>query len=359
MAAYYNEIDKFAAQWLRNLISAGHIAPGEVDERSIEDVRPDDLRGFTQCHFFAGIGVWSHSLRLAGWPDDREVWTGSCPCQPFSVAGKQKGFKDERHLWPAWSALIAERKPSVVFGEQVANPLGYSWLDSVWTDMEKAGYAFGPVVLPAAGFGAPHGRHRIFFVADSMLTGRAERGTIARDRSIAGRSETSELANTKCEQWDRDQGPRGREFANGLDVVQPERAGLEGLTRPKGNRNESGRIGAQENGSTGPSSSRSESLGHASQERCAIDPFVREDARGRYTKTHPETTGPGIANGFWRDAIWIECRDGKTRPIPTQPEFFPLAHGVASRVGKLRAYGNAIVAPVAAELITAFMESVS
>lgn len=60
-AAYYNEIDPFAAQWLRNLIAGGHIAPGEVDERSIEDVTPDDLRGFTQCHFFAGIGVWSHS----------------------------------------------------------------------------------------------------------------------------------------------------------------------------------------------------------------------------------------------------------------------------------------------------------
>ncbi len=60
-SAYYNEIDPFAAQWLRNLIAAGHIAPGEVDERSIEDVTPDDLRGFTQCHFFAGIGIWSHS----------------------------------------------------------------------------------------------------------------------------------------------------------------------------------------------------------------------------------------------------------------------------------------------------------
>ena len=70
MLAYYNEIDPYAAQWLRNLIEAGHIAPGIVDERSIEDVHPSDLRGFTQCHFFAGVGVWSLALRRAGWRAD-------------------------------------------------------------------------------------------------------------------------------------------------------------------------------------------------------------------------------------------------------------------------------------------------
>src|SRR5688572_30643871 len=62
---YYNEHDPYAAAWLRNLIAAGHIAPGDVDERSILDVQPADLAGYVQCHFFAGIGVWSHALRLA------------------------------------------------------------------------------------------------------------------------------------------------------------------------------------------------------------------------------------------------------------------------------------------------------
>ncbi|WP_220709009.1 DNA cytosine methyltransferase, partial [Citrobacter portucalensis] len=132
-AAYYNEIDPFAAQWLRNLIAGGHIAPGEVDERSIEDVTPDDLRGFTQCHFFAGIGAWSHSLRLAGWPDDKPVWTGSCPCQPFSAAGKGDGFADERHLWPHFFHLISEHRPQHVFGEQVASGNANTWFDLVQT----------------------------------------------------------------------------------------------------------------------------------------------------------------------------------------------------------------------------------
>lgn len=164
MIAYYNEIDPYAAAWLRNLIAAGHIAPGDVDERSIVDVQPDDLKGYTQCHFFAGIGGWSLAARLAGWPDDRELWTGSCPCQPFSVAGNQKGFDDPRHLWPQFFRLIEKRCPPVVFGEQVASAA--EWLANVRSDMETLDYAVGAIPVEAASAGADHLRDRFWFVAD-------------------------------------------------------------------------------------------------------------------------------------------------------------------------------------------------
>jgi len=165
--AYYNEFDPYAAQWLRNLIARGLIAPGDVDERSIAAVRPDDIRGYAQCHFFAGIGGWSLALRLAGWPDDRPVWTGSCPCQPFSAAGKGKAADDERHLWPVWFPLVRELAPPVLFGEQVEAAIGWGWLDAVFSDLEAEGYACGASVLPACGVGAPHIRQRTWFVADA------------------------------------------------------------------------------------------------------------------------------------------------------------------------------------------------
>ena len=173
MPAYYNENDKFAAAWLRLLIQHGAIADGVVDERSIEDVRPEELTEFTQCHFFAGIGGWSRALRLAGWEDTRPVWTGSCPCQPFSTAGKGVGYDDERHLWPSWFHLVGQSKPPIIFGEQVASKAGRAWLDLVQTDMETLGYITGSSDLCAAGISAPHWRQRSWFVgmADADIIG--------------------------------------------------------------------------------------------------------------------------------------------------------------------------------------------
>ncbi len=167
MTAYYNENNKFAANRLRYLISNNLIAPGDVDERNIVEVKADDLRGYNQCHFFAGIGGWSLAFRYAGIPDNEPVWSGSCPCQPFSLAGKQNGFADERHLWPAWRNIIRERIPSVIFGEQVASNLGRNWLTGVRIDLENMAYAVGAADLCAASIGAPHIRNRLYWVADA------------------------------------------------------------------------------------------------------------------------------------------------------------------------------------------------
>jgi hypothetical protein len=152
MTAYYNEIDPFAAAWLRELIKDGLIAPGDVDERSIEDVVPDELTPYTQCHFFAGIGGWSLALRMAGWPDDRPVFTGSAPCQPFSTAGKGDGFADDRHLWPSFLWHIQQCGPRTIFGEQVASADALRWWDVVAADLMGASVALQSVSIDTQNF---------------------------------------------------------------------------------------------------------------------------------------------------------------------------------------------------------------
>ena len=164
---YYNEIDKTAVAWLRNLIGAGLLPEGDVDERSIRDVQASDLAPYTQCHFFAGIGGWPLALALAGWPTTEPVWTGSCPCQPFSTAGRQGGEADRRHLWPEFQRLIAECRPATVFGEQVASKAGRAWLSGVRTDLEALEYGVGASDLCAASIGAPHIRQRLYWVGHS------------------------------------------------------------------------------------------------------------------------------------------------------------------------------------------------
>ena len=164
MTAYYNEIDRFACDWLSNLMDARLITPGKIDDRSIVDVRPTDIAGYERVHFFAGIGGWEYAINLAGWRGP--VWTGSCPCQPFSLAGKRAGFDDERDLWPVWFNLIRECRPASLFGEQVASAT--AWLDRVFDDMEAQDFAVAAADLPAACVGARHARPRIWFVAYSQ-----------------------------------------------------------------------------------------------------------------------------------------------------------------------------------------------
>lgn len=167
MAAYYNEIDPEMVAWLGELMKAGLIADGEVDERSIADVRPEDLQGFVQCHFFAGLGGWSYALRLADWPDDRPVWTFSSPCQRFSSA--TRGRAAAADLWPEQRRLLIASRPRVFFGEQVA--AARRWFDALCADVEAVDYTIGAAILPALAFGFDHARPRIYFVGHTDRNG--------------------------------------------------------------------------------------------------------------------------------------------------------------------------------------------
>lgn len=220
---YYNEFDRKTAAWLRELIKTGAIPDGHVDERSIADVQPSDLRGYTQCHFFAGIGGWSYALQLAGWPADRPVWTGSCPCQPFSSAGKGLGTADERHLWPVFFELIRQCRPKHVFGEQVASAIGHGWLDGISADLEAESYACGATVLGAHSVGAPHIRQRLYWVANNISQGgkRFEQGAntcITRQWHWSGKEDMQSLVSSPFAGNDRWPQPLLRSMDDGLSA---------------------------------------------------------------------------------------------------------------------------------------------
>lgn len=293
---YYNEFNPESAIMLRQLMKDGIISMGDVDERSITEVKADEIKRYTQCHFFAGIGGWSIALRMAGWPENKPVWTGSCPCQPFSSAGRQKGKQDERHLLP--TCLIEECNPSTIFGEQVSSAIAHGWLDDVFQGLEAQGYAVGSAVLPACSVGAPHKRDRLWFVGHAQYDGqptpkefRGDEQAISNNAQRQNSSSESERTSSPC------------------DVANTE------CERPSGQ-------------------------GKLRESLCP-----KANNQGQTNRANDDSTRN------WQNGQWVNCPDGKQRLI--EPSICLLADGVQFRKSILHAFGNAIVPQVASEFIKA------
>lgn len=403
MSNYFNEWEKFPAQWLRNLSQAGQIVPGVVDERDVKSVAPSDVRDATQCHFFAGIGVWSYALRLAGWPDELAVWTASLPCQPFSAAGRKKKFKDERHLWPDFFRLLEQCRPDVLLSEQAATPDGLEWYDTASASLEGIGYTCGAAVLASAGVGAPHIRHRLYFVAHTEgFRWPARRDASASDGldeawlEFERRGDARGLAHAYRARfpWQPRSGgvPQAEAgIAAGLDgadgaqpggAAQPladayggrrdrsrllvrERRAHDNLAAPPG-RSQVGGV-ADQPLAAGEVGAVGDAFGEGLQEQLG-EPGVPPGAGGADEGEAALGAGPPT-RGLWGDAVWLFCQDGKYRPVEPgveqmasgstdRVEFVPpLATGVEGRVGQIAGYGNAINALCAATFIRAFIET--
>ncbi|WP_425599092.1 DNA cytosine methyltransferase [Xanthomonas cannabis] len=273
---------------------------------------------------------------MAGWPDDRPVWTGSCPCQPFSAAGKGAGFVDERHLWPAFFHLIRECRPAAVFGEQVASRDGLNWLDLVCADLEGAAYAVGAADLCAAGVGAPHIRQRLYWVAHANSSASRQGGADIRGRASGSDAQSRAGLGSSCLP-DRLADSYGDGCTQGPEV-RPVRAEHD-----------------DEHGSSVVRVADTDSRDTAEHARKRPRPGSEKGPRA---PSEPEGCGSISAprsadplHGFWAGADWLGCRDGKLRPV--EPGAFPLAHGIPARVAALRGYGNAIVPEVAAAFVRA------
>lgn len=366
MSAYYNEFDPKAAAWLRQLIKNGDIAPGEVDERSIIDVTPADLAGFTQHHFFAGIGVWSYALRNSGWVDHRPICTASLPCQPFSAAGKQKGTSDERHLLPHFLDLVRECGFDTIIGEQVESAIRHGWLDDLHTEMEAQGYAVGHCVLGAHSAGSFHQRQRLYWVAksvanpsstqfgsgtkvDSVLSGMRENRQISHNTDRPSETHIVSMAHASRERLQRH---RGFEQV----AVSQMREGEKRYFAESG-------------------------MGNAEHDGQLASPFTGSNAEtvcnSKTRANSPsESKGAGSSGIVSEDIEWLYCRDNKYRAVksglkplvdgsaegvgysgdPSQP--IDADYSAEARVMRLKGYGNAIQAGTAQMFIEAFMEAV-
>ena len=377
---YYNENDPKLAEWLRNLIKAGLLPEGYVDDRSISEVKGTDLAGYTQCHFFAGIGGWPLALELAGWPATRPVWTGSCPCPPFSNAGRQGGTDDPRHLWPEFRRIIEESKPRppVVFGEQVESKIARAWLAGVRTDLEALGYGVGGADLCGASIGSPHIRQRLYWVADSSgsTSGGNPRGVLGTQAQVGGENRVGNtdssgrktrnaqsignrarpecltepsppvgVADTECCRLMDAEPHNGEHHAEG----RPQRTTPLNERKPSKGRSHEGGVADTAGGGFGEAREPSELRTGG-----PVEPSGSEGIPRQATDEEVSQWGRTVNPTPWDGAVWLQCLDNRERRI--EPRIRPLADGVPGRVVKLRAYGNAIIPQVGAEFVTAFME---
>ncbi|MFG1302684.1 DNA cytosine methyltransferase [Xanthobacter autotrophicus] len=319
--AYYNDTNKAACAVLLEQIAGGVIPFGDVDDRSIKDIQPDDLRGYTQCHFFAGGGLWAVAARLAGWPDERPLWTGSCPCQPFSVAGKGAGKDDPRHLWPHFHRLIRASRPPVVMGEQVAGKAGYDWFDGVRADLAGENYASRGVDIPTLAVDAPHERNRLYWVAVGDANSAWERQSQGAFSEFGGRAlhaNAGGLGNGASVGW-RERWPEPVFHGGRPAIAISDVCGID--------------------------------MVHGDGER-------REELRGTITVQAEQPLAErsvGRNGSFWSDAEWIICHDQKARR--TKPGLPLLVDGFPGRVDLWSIAGNAISPILAAEVIAAFLDA--
>lgn len=296
------------------------------------------------------------------------------PCQPFSGAGKNEGFGDKRHLWPAWLKLIRKCRPNVIAGEQVASAIGHGWLDLVSAGLEEEGYAVGAAIIGAHSVGAPHIRQRLYWVAD------AQRGTAERQRFDLDAAALRAQGEARQQRVRADAGDGGSNCM--ADAMQPGRSEWRSVA---GNGQTAGRGGMGDSDCGGLKDGRRQTTDEPpeSGERT----LCMEHASGAGFQGHGrlveirDSEGSEEANRddrkgcFWDDGEWRVGADGKARLI--KPGIEPMAYGVfgrmaimrAARVGEatpkehwynregaLKGFGNAIVPQAAAAFIRAYMQ---
>jgi DNA (cytosine-5)-methyltransferase 1 len=264
-----------------------------------------------------------------------DILTGGFPCQPYSVAGKQKGTADDRYLWPEMFRVIKEVQPTFVIAENVRGIINIQdgmVFETVCSDLESEGFEIQTFIIPAAGVGAPHKRERVWIVGYSKhngsLTTKIKRG----DNKIDDRTE--ERKNTTLEP-ERAGRSRDNETMENTRRKLHERSSV-------GEKNEDEARKENANKFERSSSESASNVANTKSEQ-SISKYYREQPGE--TSEQEQIKSRGSSSWTLREANWL-----------SEPNVGRVVNGVPGRAHRLRGLGNAIVPKIAEEIGRSIMK---
>ena len=296
-----------------------------------------------------------------------DIITGGFPCQPFSVAGKQKGTSDDRHLWPEMFRIIKAFKPRFVIGENVPGIVNIQdgvVFETVCTDLESQGYEVQPFNIPAAAVGAPHQRKRIWIIAtlgDSKYNGSSTNEIGRRNEEINEWTKKRQNSPFEFERTSRSKDNETMEnsgrtlrqgsklFNTNEDEIREENANQHQRSSSPSESNVANtdtRLGNGENEEiqTGRNTSNISSSEMANTNSEGLEGLRQSSSQ--FNETSSSTSRSEERQGQVDQGWWS-----------VEPNVGRVAHGVSGRVHRLRGLGNSIVPQIAEEIGKAIIKA--
>ena len=330
--------------------------------------------GLSKPVLFCDIEPWSRKILKKHWPNvpqcedvkeladdpDRYVprninWsntilTAGYPCQPFSVAGRQRGTEDPRHIWPWLLKLVALKRPKFCVFENVTGHIALG-LDKVLNDLEGENYAVTTIIIPASAVGAPHKRERLWIIGKNV------------GDSIGGR----------CEERDTESEKATRSLRTSSDVGNSQHDGsssstIKGSNQENARRSTQGAIKAEQSerasgrGHYEDVADTDSRVGKALNERCLLEQSHTEGQTNRHSNGslqaraigQPQSRICNLADGLSSQLDRFGRHDG----FEVEPIDIPrVASGIKDRANRLKGLGNAIVPGIAMQIALAIKET--
>ena len=288
-----------------------------------------------------------------------DIITGGFPCQPFSVAGKQQGTSDSRHLWPEMFRIIKDFAPRWVIGENVkglTNIQDGVVFETVCSDLEGEGYEVRTFNIPAAGVQAPHRRERIWIVAHAKRFN--ERKSIRESDETQSRIQKEHRPNNSTtwessrtgSVWGTNNGHEDMENSRRTLRSRGELQGENGNETGEGNADQSQRSSGTSRSNVADTSSKRlegqlRSKLQGTREGSTNSSETMVDSRTGRCASQETEVQPGRYSSF--DSSWWQ----------SEPELGRVAHGVSGRVHRLKALGNSIVPKIVSEIGNAIIQA--